>query len=147
MPTHKVKEPKTIGDVVNNHSEHPTSDDWHPSFGRGYEERPEKFEECECNDCLTYPFTPYKRQEQARWDWQRGGIVHSRLYIFDTPRYIVSKPRESDIKYIARVSFCGSDDTTMEKFFEYEEDARRFICHLPPYISMEYLWDYGFRYS
>lgn len=145
---HRNKEPKTIGDVVSTHSEHPTSDSWSPSFGRGHEEEPEKFDECECNDCLMqlYQLPQYTRQQQARWLWQCGGTVHSFLYVFDTPCYNVLNPKESDTKYIARVSFWGNDDTGMEKFFQYEEDARRFICHLPPYISMEYLLDCGFQY-
>lgn len=137
-----TKSPTTIGDVVNNSSSHPTTDDWHPSCERGYEIEPQAYDTCECWECMVLP--KHKQQEEAKWDWKCGGKVDCRLYVFDSPTYITSKPGKDDLQYMARVSFWGLDDTGMEKFFEYEEDARRFVCHLPSFISMEWLRSEGF---
>jgi len=139
---HKVKVPKEIGDVVVNCSLHPTSNSWSPSYDRGYESKPLEYEVCECWDCLLLPIA--KRLEEAEWSWMEGGRVSSRLYTWDVPRYMTSKPKIGDVKYTARVTFWGLDDTGMEKFFEYEEDARKFICNLPSIIEMEWLQSIGF---
>jgi len=136
------KTPKEIGDVVINQSMHPTNDSWYPSFDRGHYNRPETFEECECWECQMIPAA--KRQEHYRWDWEEGGRVACFFWAYDAPHYFTRNPKPNDDFYMARVSFWGCDDTGMEKYFRYEEDARRFVCHLPPYISKEFLWDHGF---
>lgn len=128
--------------VVKGYSNHPTSSSWYPSLERGCKEEPKIFPECECWECLALP--QEDRQTYARWDWQQGGCVSCFLYIYDVPQYIISKPTVDDKQYMARVSFWGLDDTGLEKHFEYEEDARWFVCHLPAFISMEWLWEVGF---
>ncbi len=137
-----VKNPKEIMDVVHGCSMHPTSDSWYPSFERGCKDRPEVFVQCECLECLALTNEEY--QKHALWDWQDGGTVACFLMLYDEPRYYLSKPRPGDPYYMARIAFWGADDSGMEKWFQYEEDARRFICHLPSYISKEFLLDHGF---
>lgn len=138
-----VKEPKEIGDVVFVHSLHPTSDNWAPSYERSHEDEPKRFEECECFECFLIP--PKEKQSRARYSWSEGGRVACNLYVFAEPKYESYKPKFDDPTYMSRVSFWGLDDLGMEKFFQYEEDARRFVCHLPPYISQEFLYDHGFK--
>lgn len=138
------KEPKTIGDVVSNNFMYPVSDNWYPSFGRGYKDEPSIFEECECLECLKIPSKD--RQKYARWDWKDGGMVSCFLYVFDSPRGGDRTYNDPSMLYMARVSFWGMDDTGMEKYFQYEEDARRFVCHLPAYLSKDYLFDCGFNF-
>jgi hypothetical protein len=88
-----------------------------------------------------------ERQEHLRWNWEYGGRVACFFTVYDSPRYYTSytsNPKPDDDFYMARVSFWGNDDDGMEKCFRFEEDARWFVCHLPPYISKEFLWDHGF---
>jgi hypothetical protein len=42
------------------------------------------------------------------------------------------------------LSFWGNDDTYMKRFFDSEEELRRFVCHLPVIITMEWLRSRGF---
>jgi hypothetical protein len=119
-------------------SMHPTSDSWYPSFERGYEDEPEEYAECECQDCQSVP--PDKKKDHYNWLWRDGGKVACFLRVYSELKENI----DCEFKYIAKISFWGDDDFGLEKYFQYEDDARRFVCHLPPYISKEFLWDHGF---
>lgn len=121
---------------------HPTSDSWYPSYDKGHRDEPGVFEECDCYDCCKIPSV--EKQRHARWNWQQGGRVACFFWAFDHAQYPKCNVPEN-VGFHARVSFWGLDDTGMEKWFEYEEDARRFVCHLPAYISREFLFDHGFQ--
>jgi hypothetical protein len=141
----KYDSPQNLQDALGAGRSYPTCDSWYPSIGRGHYHKPKVFEECECWECQTIPRD--KRQVMAAYDWEKGGLVKSFITIYNTVQYFNPKyyPKGSTPPpYIARVSFWGDDDFGMEKFFEYEEDARYFVCHLPSYISKEFLFDNGF---
>lgn len=139
---------KTIGDVVTNQSMHPTNDNWYPSFDRGYGDEPKSFEDCECWECQIA--SPEERKKNSLWSWKEGGRVACFLTTYSSPQYPIPNSifpnRSSDDYYMARVSFWGLDDFGLEKRFQFEEDARYFVCHLPSYISKEFLWDHGFEF-
>lgn len=133
---------KKIVEMVNNQSMHPTNEDWYPSFDRGSCYKPEFFEDCECWECQM--LSSKEREKIALWSWREGGRVACFLWTYDSPQYYTSNPKPNDDYYMARVSFWGLDDFGMEKSFQFEEDARWFVCHLPSYISKDFLWDHGF---
>jgi len=121
-----------------------TLDSWSPSFDRGHEEEPTRFESsCECWQCLA--MSDEERQSAARNDWMRGGRVRCRLLIFESPRSWGGPWNEP--RYQARVSFYGADDCSMKKLFLYEEDARRFVCHLPVFVTQDWLLSHGFLFQ
>lgn len=131
-----------------------TLDSWSPSYDRLTEDRPASFDtSCECWECLAK--TQEEREREAEWDWMCGGRITCNLQTFapfDPNGKSRGRPRPPEDRtwpeplYQARVSFWGADDTGMEKFFVYEEDARWFVCHLPPFITKEWLGTQGFIY-
>jgi hypothetical protein len=138
-------DPKKLQDALNEGRLIPTCDSWYPSIGRDHCHRPEVFEECDCWECGMIPKP--QRQDKAHWDWENGGLVRLSISIYDTLQFFNPKYYPTEFTpppYAARVSFCGDDDFGMEKFFGYEEDARWFICHLPSYISKDFLLNQGF---
>lgn len=103
---------------------HPTTDVWHPSYERIGARAYRSFWSAEAE----------AMPKEEREDWVYGGLVRSTLH-FDPP---LGKPR---------VSFWGADDTGMERSFDTEEEARRFLCHLPCIITMEWLRSVRFGWA
>jgi hypothetical protein len=121
-----------------------TLDDWHPSHGRD-NERPLWFRACEnldaCRHCLAK--TSEQRERDDENAWRRGGHVECRLYVYPEPVTFGTRTCP-DGPYVAKVTFWGLDDTGMERFFRDEESARWFVCHLPVFVTREWLTCVGF---
>lgn len=102
---------------------HPTTDDWYPSF-----EPPEE-EEVWVDGSLVQK--------------NDGGLVACKF----SPTLWDLDPKTKKFVEIPspKVVFFGSDDFGMEKDFEYEEDARRFMTSLPSIITVKWLMSQGFK--